>query len=60
MCQACFDVLDKREDLINILPRCVDFLGLLVNTIRLDNLYLHFLRFLGFIVLYFTIAFIYL
>jgi len=60
MCQACFDVLDKREDLTNILPRYVDFLGLLVNTIRLYNFYLHFLIFLGFIVLYFTMAFIYL
>jgi len=60
MCQACFDVLEKREDLINNLPRYVDFLGLLVNTIRLDNLYLHFLIFVGFIVLYFTMAFVYL
>jgi len=60
MCQAYFDVLDKGEDLINILPRYLDFLGLLVNRIKLDNLYLYFLILLGFIVRYFTIAFIYL
>lgn len=60
MCQACFDVLDTREDLKNNLPRYVDFLGLFVNTIRLDNLYLHFLIFLGIIVLYFSMTFIYL
>jgi hypothetical protein len=60
MRQACFHVLDKREDLMNILLRYTDFLGLLVNTIRLDNFYLHFLIFLYFIVLYFTMAFIYL
>jgi len=60
MCQACFDVLETREHLINNLPRYVHFLGLLVNTTRLDNLYLHFLIFIGFIVLYFTMAFIYL
>lgn len=42
MRKACFDVLDKRDDLMNILPRYTDCLGLLVNTIRLDNLFCTF------------------
>jgi hypothetical protein len=60
MCHVGFDVLDKRDDLMYILPRYIDFLGLLANAIRLGNLYLHFTILICFIFRCFISLFVYL